>query len=179
MLPDYSAALEKICLQTIAAEAPNVDQRGVFPDRGLRALAAAGLMGAVSSTEVGGLGLGPKDAAAIVGRIAQECGSTAMVMCMHFCGTAVLELHGSLDVRRAAASGEHLSTLAFSESGSRSHFWAPMSTARKDGDGIVLDAQKSWVTSASKATSYVWSSQPLGANGGLSTIWLVPSATPG
>src|SRR5204863_370219 len=67
----------------------------------------------------------------------------------------------------------------FSEAGSRSHFWAPLSTAKRNGNGVVLDARKSWVTSASKATSYVWSSQPLRANGGLSTIWLVPAATPG
>ena len=179
MSPEYSAELERICSETIAPEAPDVDHRGAFPQRGLNALAAAGLMGAVSAPEVGGLGLGPRGAAAIVGRIAQECGSTAMVMCMHFCGTAVLEVHGDRDVRRAAASGAHLSTLAFSETGSRSHFWAPLSTAKKNGQGIVLDARKSWVTSASKATSYVWSSQPLHATGGLSTLWLVPAATPG
>src|SRR5436190_348903 len=105
MSPEYSAELERICRETIAPEAPDVDQQGAFPQRGLNALAAAGLMGAVSATEVGGLGLGPRGAAAIVGRIAQDCGSTAMVMCMHFCGTAVLEAHGERDVRRAAASG--------------------------------------------------------------------------
>jgi alkylation response protein AidB-like acyl-CoA dehydrogenase len=179
MSPEYSAALERICSETIASDAADVDHQGKFPERGLKALADAGLMGAVSATEVGGLGLGPRGAAAIVGRIAQECGSTAMVMCMHFCGTAVLEAYGERDVRRAAASGAHLSTLAFSEAGSRSHFWAPVSTARKNDDGIVLNARKSWVTSASKATSYVWSSRPLQANGGLSTIWLVPAVTPG
>jgi alkylation response protein AidB-like acyl-CoA dehydrogenase len=179
MSPEYSAALEQICVETIAPEAPGVDQQGAFPERGLNALAAAGLLGAVSATEVGGLGLGPKGAADIVRRIAQECGSTAMVVCMHFCGAAVLEAHAPRAIRRAAASGAHLSTLAFSEAGSRSHFWAPVSTARQNGDGIVLDARKSWVTSASKATSYVWSSQPLKKDGGLSTIWLVPTDTPG
>jgi alkylation response protein AidB-like acyl-CoA dehydrogenase len=176
---DYSATLERVCLETIAPEAPNVDQQGAFPERGLKTLAASGLMGAVSAPEVGGLGLGFKGAAAIVGRIAQECGSTAMVLCMHYCGTAVLEAHGPREVRREAASGAHLSTLAFSEAGSRSHFWAPVSTAKRNGDRIALDARKSWVTSASKATSYVWSSQPIQANGGLSTLWLVPADTPG
>jgi alkylation response protein AidB-like acyl-CoA dehydrogenase len=145
----------------------------------LKALAAAGLMGAVSAPDVGGLGLGFKGASAIVGRVAQECGSTAMVLCMHYCGTTVLEAHGTHDVRRAAASGAHLSTLAFSEAGSRSHFWAPVSTAKQNGDRVMLDARKSWVTSASKATSYVWSSQPMQASGGLSTLWLVPADTPG
>ena len=136
-------------------------------------------MGAVSAPEVGGLGLGFRGAATIVGRLAQECGSTAMVVCMHYCGTAVLEAFGSRDVRQAAASGAHLSTLAFSEAGSRSHFWAPVSTATRENGQVSLNARKSWVTSASRATAYVWSSQPLQAGAGLSTLWLVPSTTPG
>jgi alkylation response protein AidB-like acyl-CoA dehydrogenase len=175
----YTEALEQICTQTIGPEASNVDRQGAFPERGLKALSAAGLMGAVSAPEVGGLGLGFRGAAAIVGRLAQECGSTAMVVCMHYCGTAVLEAFGSPDLRRAAASGTHLSTLAFSEAGSRSHFWAPVSTARREGGDVSLDARKSWVTSASKATAYVWSSKPVQASDGLSTLWLVPSGTSG
>jgi alkylation response protein AidB-like acyl-CoA dehydrogenase len=175
----YTEALEQTCNQTIGLEAVNVDRQGAFPERGLKALSSAGLMGAVSAPEVGGLGLGFRGAAAIVGRVAQECGSTAMVVCMHYCGTAVLEAFGSHDVRRAAASGAHLSTLAFSEAGSRSHFWAPVSSARRDGQGVSLDARKSWVTSASRATAYVWSSKPVQANDGLSTLWLVPSGTSG
>ena len=170
--------LEQTCTQTIGPDAGDVDRHGAFPDRGLKALSAAGLMGAVSAPDVGGLGLGFRGAAAIVGRLAQECGSTAMVVCMHYCGTAVLEAFGDPDVRRAAASGKHLSTLAFSEAGSRSHFWAPIGTARRDGQDVVLDARKSWITSASKATAYVWSSRPLQAEG-LSTLWLVPSETSG
>ena len=33
------------------------------------------------------------------------------------------------DTLTEIAGGRHLTTLAFSETGSRSHFWAPMSTA--------------------------------------------------
>jgi alkylation response protein AidB-like acyl-CoA dehydrogenase len=182
MSPDfatYSTALEQVCTEIIGPEASNIDQRGTFPERGLKALSAAGLMGAVSAPDIGGLGLGLRGAAAIVGRLAQECGSTAMVTCMHYCGTAVLEAYGPRDVRSAAASGAHLSTLAFSESGSRSHFWAPVSTAKRGGEGMVLDARKSWVTSASRASAYVWSSQPAQSNSGLSTLWLVPAGSPG
>ena len=35
----------------------------------------------------------------------------------------------------ALASGERLGTLAFSETGSRSHFWAPVSQARRVESG--------------------------------------------
>ena len=52
MSPDsagYSALLEQACIETIGPEAPNVDQQGAFPERGLKALSAAGLMGAASA----------------------------------------------------------------------------------------------------------------------------------
>src|SRR6186713_1799209 len=174
-----ASALEQICADIVGPDAATVDQQGVFPERGVNALAAAGLLGAVSAPEVGGLGLGFRGAATVVGRLAQERGSTAMVVCMHYCGTAVLEALGPGDVRQAAASGAHLSTLAFSEAGSRSHFWAPVGTATRERDQIALNARKSWVTSASRATAYVWSSQPVTAGAGLSTLWLVPSKQPG
>ena len=175
---NYLQHLEWICAETIAPLAAAVDREGAFPTASMAALRAAGLMGAVSAPEVGGLGLGFRGAATIVRRIAEECGSTAMVLCMHYCGTAVLEAHASKEVRQAAASGDHLSTLAFSEAGSRSHFWAPVGTAVRDGGGVRLNARKSWVTSASKATAYVWSSKPLQAEG-LSTLWLVPGGAEG
>ena len=182
MSPDpasISPALEQICSEVIATDAAAVDRDAVFPERGLNVLGEAGLMGAVSAPEVGGLGLGFRGAANIVGRLAQDCGSTAMVVCMHFCGTTVLEAFGSREVRQAAANGEHLSTLAFSEAGSRSHFWAPVSSATRADGEVTLNARKSWVTSASQATGYIWSSQPVTSGTGFSTLWLVPAGTPG
>jgi alkylation response protein AidB-like acyl-CoA dehydrogenase len=113
-----------------------------------------------------------------VERVARECGSTAMVLCMHLSGVAVLEKFAPIDVRKAAATGKHLSTLAFSEAGSRSHFWAPVGTAAKKGADIALNSRKSFVTSAHRATAYVWSSKPVTAEGA-STLWLVPASTPG
>ncbi|HEY3295544.1 MAG TPA: acyl-CoA dehydrogenase family protein [bacterium] len=175
---NFRDALEQICMDVIAPNAAAVDRSGSFPQQSVDALKAAGLLGAVSAKEVGGLGLGMRGAADIVRRTAEACGSTAMVVCMHFCGTAVLEAYGDKETRRAAASGAHFSTLAFSEAGSRSHFWSPVSTARTNGRGVMLDAKKSWVTSATTATAYVWSSKPLNAEG-LSTLWLVPAKTQG
>jgi alkylation response protein AidB-like acyl-CoA dehydrogenase len=101
-----------------------------------------------------------------------------MVVCMHYCATAVIEAHGPVEIRRAIAAGKHLTTLALSEAGSRSQFWVPLSTAAPDGKDIKLDARKSFATSASHADSYVWSSKPV-AGGELSTLWLVPRTTPG
>jgi len=177
MTYDPSAAAESVA--AIAAEhAVRVDTEATFPKETIDAARTAGLFGLISSRDVGGHGCGPRQAGLVVERLARECSSTAMVMTMHYAGTAVLEAHGSDSVRRDVAAGRHLSTLAFSESGSRSHFWAPLGTARPDGDEVVLDANKSWVTSAHAATGFVWSSKPC-AGDEASTLWLVPNGTAG
>jgi alkylation response protein AidB-like acyl-CoA dehydrogenase len=157
-----------------------VDADGVFPRPAVEALGRAGLLGLLSSPDVGGRGGTLADAAAVVRRLARSCGSTAMVLTMHYSATAVIEAHGPLDVRRDIAAGRHLSTLAFSERGSRSHFWAPLSTATAGpaADEVTLDAAKSWVTSAGEADSYVWTSRPLSGAAG-ATLWLLPSGSPG
>jgi alkylation response protein AidB-like acyl-CoA dehydrogenase len=81
-------------------------------------------------------------------------------------------------VRRAVAAGQHLTTLAISEKGSRSQFWVALGSAAADGNSVRLDGQKSFVTSASHADSYVWSSRPL-AGAEPMTLWLVPRAASG
>jgi alkylation response protein AidB-like acyl-CoA dehydrogenase len=81
---------------------------------------------------------------------------------------------------REIVAGRHLSTLAFSEAGSRSHFWAPISRAHRNGNGVRISAKKSWVTSAGHAQSYVISAlAPEGAGPTDSTLYLLAAETPG
>src|SRR6266536_33680 len=174
----YLEGLEKIAVEVIRPAAAEIDQNGTFPRAAMDALSKGGLLGLISAQEVGGMGQGLRAAALVIERVAQECASTAMVVCMHYAGTAVIEAHGPLDIRKAIAAGRHLTTLAFSEAGSRSHFWAPVSTATASNGHIQLDAHKSWATAAGQVDSYVWSSRPLAAEGA-STIWLVPGNAAG
>lgn len=171
-------ALDRIVTETVEPLALRTDREARFPREAIRALADAGLLGLVSATTVGGAGQGLREAAQVVTRLAQACPSTAMVVCMHYCATAVIEQFGAEALRREVAAGKHLSTLAFSEAESRSHFWAPVGTARAEGNEVVLDARKSWVTSAFEADSYVWSSKPMAAEGA-STLWLVDAKADG
>jgi alkylation response protein AidB-like acyl-CoA dehydrogenase len=175
----FKEALEKAIVEVIRPDAGHVDAEGEFPSRGVKALADAGILGLASAQEVGGGGHSLRTVASVVERLAMECGSTAMVTLMHYAATAVIEAHGPQNIRSAIARGAHLTTLAFSEFGSRSHFWSPVGTARRGDDGDVrLDAQKSWVTSAGQADSYVWSSRPVSSEAAM-TLWLVPANTPG
>jgi len=175
--PTYRSALAEIIESTIAPQAREIDAAGSYPRAGLEALGKAGILGLLSSPEVGGAGESLAEAAEAIEKLSAACGSTAMVLLMHYAAVSVLETHRPREVRAAIAAGEHVSTLAFSESGSRSHFWAPLGTASADGDSVRLDAAKSWVTSAGEADSYVWSSRPLAGDG--MTLWLVRAESPG
>lgn len=171
-------ALDEVISSTLTPLALRTDTEARFPREVITALGQAGLLGLVSAVEMGGQGKGLREASDVVSRIAQTCPSTAMIVCMHYVAANVLEKFGSQGVRKAVAQGQHLTTLAFSEAESRSHFWAPVSTARPEGEDVLLDARKSWVTSACEADSYVWSSKPLAAEGA-STLWLVDAKLPG
>jgi len=174
----FLQTLDAIVTDIIAPAAPATDRDAAFPRKAIDALGKAGLLGLISSKDVGGMGLGLAEAAQVIERIAKACPSTAMVVCMHLCATTVLEKFASEQVRRDVAAGRHLSTLAWSDNGTRSHFWAPAGKARADGEGAALDGSKSMVTAAGEADSYVWSTAPVSAEGA-STLWLVDSKSGG
>ncbi len=178
MSPDLFAVLDAHIIPVAAHNATTIDRAAAFPDATVAALREADLLGLVTPLAHGGRGLGVAEAAEVVARLARVCGSSAMVACMHYCGAAVIAAHGSAELNRAVAEGRVLATLAFSEAGSRSHFWAPVGSATRVENGIRLDAQKSWITSASHAHAIVWSSKPLAAEGA-STLWWVPGGAAG
>lgn len=149
--------LRRIADERIAPHAADVDEKARFPREALDALARAGWLGLTIPTDYGGQGQGMRVACAALDEIAQRCASTALIYLMHLCGSACYTAHseGHEDTLRQVAQGDHLSTLAWSERGSRSHFWAPVSQAEQNDGQVVLSALKSWVTSADEADGYV------------------------
>jgi alkylation response protein AidB-like acyl-CoA dehydrogenase len=134
--------------------------------------------------EFGGAALGPRTFAGVTATLAEADASAAMVYLMHVCAAATIAAARSGasvgTTLKEIAAGQILTTLAFSEAGSRSHFWAPVSRAARNGAGVRLTAKKSWVTSAGHAQCYVVSSlAPDGKGPTESTLYLVPAQTPG
>ncbi|HZQ98110.1 MAG TPA: acyl-CoA dehydrogenase family protein [Chloroflexota bacterium] len=176
---DQEAIVERareVAGRVIGPNAERVDAEGIFPRASIEALGTAGLLGLTIPAELGGLGQGPRVACAVLDEVAQRCASTAMVYLMHLCGVACYLAAPAKTERylRAAARGEHLSTLAWSERASRSHFWAPVSQATQVDGRVTLSAQKSFVTSAGQADGYVVSTQrPGAAQPTESTLYLV------
>ena len=184
---NHETALSKareIADSVLAPTARQNDKEGRFSTEAVDMLGRIGLLGLTLPTEFGGAGLGPRTFAAVTATLAEADASVAMVYLMHICAAATIAASrpgtGVSQILKEIASGGHLSTLAFSESGSRSHFWAPVSRARPNGKGVLITAKKSWVTSAGCAQSYVISSlAPEGTGPTDSTLYLVPAGVRG
>ncbi|MEO5834137.1 MAG: acyl-CoA dehydrogenase family protein [Nakamurella sp.] len=169
-------------LTVVRQHAERVDTEGVFPAESIDALRSAGLFGLVLPADVGGLGAGPVEFVDVMCEVAAACGSTAMVYLMHTAAAVTIAAappaaHSGL--LEDLASGKALGTLAFSERGSRSHFWAPVSAAMVEGDQVHIKADKSWVTSAGQADVYVVTAGSVTANAGEVDLYALPRDTPG
>ncbi|HEV8561125.1 MAG TPA: acyl-CoA dehydrogenase family protein [Actinophytocola sp.] len=174
---DHKARLDD-ALAAAGRSAREVDTTGSFPDDAVKALRASGLLGLTLPAEVGGLGGGPHELVEVITALAEVCGSTAMIYLMHVSAAmsvAAAPPPGMPDALPGLASGRLLGTLAFSEAGSRSHFWAPVSEAVSNGAGLVVQASKSFVTSAGYADLYLASTLRAGAV----EVFAVPADTPG
>jgi alkylation response protein AidB-like acyl-CoA dehydrogenase len=163
----HVATAAALAREVLARHAPVVDAERRFPKESVEELGKAGLLGLCAPGQLGGAGEGPRTFAAVVEELAGGCASTAMVYVMHVSAAQAIGASATLDGRdgvlREIAAGKHLTTLALSEAGSRSQFWAPVSElAARDG-GYVTSASKSWVTSARHADSFVSSARRPGA----------------
>lgn len=158
---ELSDRLEPV-LAAAGAHARQVDADGAFPQAAVDALRHSGLLGLTVPPAAGGLGGGPQDLVEVLHRLAAVCGSTAMVYLMHVASAMAVASAappGRPGLVGELAGGEKLGTLAFSEAGSRSHFWAPVSQSQTidgaTGGGTHVKTRKSWVTSAGHADVYV------------------------
>ncbi len=177
---DLTARLNPV-LHTASTHAREVDAEGRFPGEAVQALRESGLLGLTVPVEDGGLGGGPHELVATVGALAGACGSTAMIYLMHVGAVmpvAAAPPPGLPKLLGQMADGSTLGSLAFSEAGSRSHFWAPVSRATGDGDQVHLSARKSWVTSAGHAEVYIASTGSVNVEGGID-MYALPADTPG
>jgi alkylation response protein AidB-like acyl-CoA dehydrogenase len=185
----HDVAVQKareIASHVLAPSAGQNDKAGRFSTEAIESLGNSGLLGLMLPVDFGGAGLGPRTFAAVIATLAETDASVAMVYLMHILGAVAIATArpsaapALAPILREIGAGRHLSTLAFSEAGSRSHFWAPISRAQRNGNGVRISAKKSWVTSAGHTHSYIVSAlAPEGAGPTDSTLYLLGADTAG
>src|SRR5262249_48948294 len=152
------ARAREIASSVIAPQAAANDREGRFSSDAVRALGEGSLLGLLLPEPVGGAPLGPDEFAQVTAILAEADPSVAMVFVMHvLAAVAIAAAPDGAHVRPVLediARGRHLSTLAFSEVGSRSHFWAPVSRAERNGGPGRNSGRQSWVTRAAHSHGY-------------------------
>lgn len=87
-------AVRRIAAEVAAPHAADVDARARFPSEALGALRDAGLLSAGVPRELGGAGCSLQEQAQLCATLAQACGSSAMVLAMHYIQLACIARHG-------------------------------------------------------------------------------------
>lgn len=158
-LSALKAATERVVDSVIEPMAADVDRDCQWPAHALQALAEAGLTGLQVPVESGGHGQGLLGLSVLTETIAKACPSSALCFGMHCVGTAVIAAKATGYQRshylRAIAAGQHITTLALSETGSGAHFYLPETSIRTEADSFVVNGTKQFVTNGGHADSYV------------------------
>jgi acyl-CoA dehydrogenase len=90
----HLATLKAIAGDVAAPSAADVDANSRFPRETVQALQKAKLLSAPVPKELGGAGYGMRELATLCSTLAQACGSSAMVLAMHYIQVACMVRHG-------------------------------------------------------------------------------------
>ena len=91
--------------------------------------------------------------------LARHSGLADFVFALQGLGSGPISLHGSEALKRSylprVASGAAIAAFAISEAESGSDVGAMQTTARRDGNGFVINGEKTWISNAGIADQYV------------------------
>ena len=166
----------------VAPYADAIDKEARFPKEAYAELKKQGFTGLLVPKEFGGSGGNCQNHALVCYNIARFDVSSALCYMMHNVATAVLCAFGTLKQKEEflpqIAKGEITFALAYSESGSGTHFGSPDITETTDGAFRILNGRKSFVTSAEKADYYLTYTNSCEVSGGKNN-WITPNSLQG
>jgi butyryl-CoA dehydrogenase len=161
------------------------DKDHTFPREAHRGLAALGAYGICVPEQYGGAGLDYLTLALVLEEIAAGDGGTSTAISVTNCPVnAILMRYGSEAQKQRwlvpLAQGELLGAFCLTEPHVGSDASALRTTARKDGDGYVLDGVKQFITSGKNGhLAIVIAVTDKGAGKKGMSAFLVPTSTPG
>src|SRR5438876_3501048 len=156
----FRASMREFAQGVVEPHAAEVDRDHRFPEEAVGAAKRAGLMGVLIPREYGGAGLDALAFAICIEELAQACASTAVIIDVHTSvGTEPILLFGSEEQKKhwlpRLASGELLGAFALTEPASGSDAASLKTTARRNGNGYVLNGTKVFITNIGHAGMYV------------------------
>jgi citronellyl-CoA dehydrogenase len=177
--------VRRFCREEIAPFAQEWDEAGIFPREIFRKAAGLGLFGIRIPTELGGSGLDWWATAAAMESMAwaDSPGVGMGLMVQAELTIPIINELGTAEQKdvfmRPAMAGDWIGALGISEPGGGSDVAAIRTTARSEGDELVISGQKLWITNGSRADFIVLAVRTgEGGHRGISLV-LFPTHTPG
>ncbi len=137
-------------IMPVAAEC---DREGKFPEGVMEKAHELGLVNSEIPEDVGGLGLGCLDNCLIIEELSYGCVGIAVPLAVNTLASAPLFIAGTKE-QKERYLGELLeepgfAAYAITEPGAGSDVAAMRTSVKKDGDGYILNGQKTFITNAS------------------------------
>jgi alkylation response protein AidB-like acyl-CoA dehydrogenase len=142
----------------IAPHAAEADERSEFPQASYDALVAADLHALHIPERYDGAGGDALAVCIVIEEVARVCASSSLIPAVNKLGTLPLLLAGSDELNSRylppVARGEAMFSYGLSEREAGSDTASMRSRAVRDGDGWILNGQKSWITNAGVSDYY-------------------------
>lgn len=136
----------------LAPHAGEWDLHQTFPVDVLKAAGELGFCGLYSHEDVGGLGLSRLDSSIIFEQLAMGCTSTTAFITIHNMATWMISEFGADHVRQQwcpeLTAGEKLASYCLTEPNAGSDAGSLKTSARRDGDGYILNGSKIFISGA-------------------------------
>lgn len=175
---DYVAGIRHFATREIAPHADDIDRRDVYPRDILKAMARAGYNTPAMDPRYGGGGLTYGHAAAVFEEVSYASAAVGISLITIFQAQTIIRMFGNETLKATYlpqfADGL-LSSYALTEANHGSDIRSLDTKAVRDGDGWLLNGEKSFITSGSAAEFFIILAEtPVGVS-----TFAVPAGLPG
>jgi methoxymalonate biosynthesis protein len=177
-MPEQLADVRVMVAELVGDQPARWDVAREIPAGLLRKLGAAGVLCAQVPTAFGGLGASSTDNGELTAYVGSLCSSLRSVMTSQGMAAWTIQRFGDRAQRTqylAELTTGQLAAIAFSEPDAGSDLLAMRTEILPDGDSVVVNGQKKWVTVGRYADHLV----VLGLHGGGAAFIVVPTSAPG
>ena len=133
----------------------DVEHANTYPEAWIEQMKRIGIFGLAISEEYGGSPVSMPCYVDVTQELARGWMSLAGAMGGHTVVAKLLEIFGTEEQKRAylpaMATGELRATMALTEPGGGSDLQAMTTVARRDGDELVIDGAKTWISNARRS----------------------------
>ncbi len=176
-------AARAFAMAELAPHSARWDEDSYFPVDVMRKAAELGFAGLYVREDVGGSSLSRLDASIVFEQLSYGDVSTAAFISIHNMASWMIDRFGSEDLRRRylprLTTMELIASYALTEPGSGSDAAAMKTSARKDGDGYVLNGSKAFISGAGTSDIYLVMARSGGPGAKGISAFVVEKGTPG